>query len=351
VAVVLAWGKYTPLYRLTVYQLPYFSSIRNPMKFMHVAHLALMILFGYGLLGFGRQYMEGAKALAGAAKAQVFDRRWRWVLIACVAVSAIGFMAYLSGKPDLERHLANVGFDDRQGPSPAQIASFSVREVGKFVLFTAVSAGALLLVMRGMFAGQRAIWGSVVLGLILTVDLVRANVPWVVYWDYTYKYATNPVVDILREKPYLARVVAPSPLSDPRALQASGGFAHLFPQLYTIEWVQHHFQYYDIQSVDVSQEPRPPADKQAYLTALGRSLSRYWQLTNTRYILGIAQFVNALNQQFDPEQKRFQIRTTFEVVPKRGVQPSQLQDFTAVTATNGSLALIEFTLAGRHQRR
>ena len=63
--------------------------------------------------------------------------------------------------------------------------------------------------MRGMFAGQRAIWGSVVLGLILTVDLVRANVPWVVYWDYTYKYATNPVVDILREKPYLARVVAP----------------------------------------------------------------------------------------------------------------------------------------------
>jgi hypothetical protein len=259
-------------------------------------------------------------------------------------VSAIGFMAYLSNKPNLIKHLETVGFDGRQGPPAGQVAGFSVGEVGKFVLFTAVSVAALLVVMRGVFAGRRAIWGAIVLGLILAVDLARANAPWVIYWNYPYKYASNPILDILRDKPFLARVTAPSMLLNPQALQGGGGFSHLFEKLYTIEWVQHHYQYYNIQSIDVAQDPRPPADKQAYLTALynPRSLPRYWQLTNTRYILGISQFLNSLNQQFDPEQKRFRIRATFDVATKPGVNPTELQDFTVVPMTNGPLALFEF---------
>lgn len=340
VSTVLAWGKYTPLYGLTVYQLPYFSSIRNPMKFMHVAHLALMVLFGYGLLGLGRRHLEGAKP--GSGKGASAGQGWTYGLIGLVVLSAVAFMAYASNKPALIQHLERVGFEGAQGPSASAIARFSIGEFGWFVFFMALSAGALLGVVRGWFAGARATWGAVVLGLILTVDLWRANAPWVIYWDYQYKYATNPILDILRAKPHEARVVAPAQLVDPRMAQAAGGMTYLFPQLYAIEWVQHHFQYYNIQSIDVAQDPRPPADKMAYLQAM-RDLGRYWQLTNTRYVLGMTGFLGALNQQIDHGRNRFQVRATFELVPKPGVTPTQLQDFTVQPAANGPLALFEYT--------
>ena len=102
---------------------------------------------------------------------------------------------------------------------------------------------------------------EMVLGVILTVDLARANAPWVLFWDYPYKYATNPVLDILRAKPHEARVAGPSFLLDQRAAASGGEYTASFPEVYGIEWLQHHFQYYNIQSVDVSQDPRPPADK------------------------------------------------------------------------------------------
>jgi hypothetical protein len=116
----------------------------------------------------------------------------------------------------------------------------------------------------------------------------------------------------------------------------------LFAQLYGIEWVQHHFQYYNIQSIDVAQDPRPPADKLAYLKSM-RDMARYWQLTNTRYVLGLTRFQEALNQQLDQGRNRFQVKATFELAPKPGVNPTQLQDITAVPATNGPLALFEYT--------
>ncbi len=354
VATVLAWGKFTPVYKLTVYQLPYFSSIRNPMKFMHVSHLALMILFGYGLLGLSRRYFGEGRAAradgrpAGAGKAgpgsaaDGFDAGWRWAMIGMVAASLVGLLAYLSGKAALVKHLEGAGFDNPQLPSPSAIASFSGTEFGLFVLFLGLSVGALMAVMRGWFGGGRARWGTLLLGLILTIDLWRANTPWVVYWDYKHKYATNPILDVLRDKPYEARVVAPGQLVDPRAAQQAGGLTYLFPQLYAIEWVQHHFQYYNIQSIDVAQDPRPPADKLAYLQAM-RDLGRYWQLTNTRYVLGMTGFLGALNQQLDHGLNRFRVRETFNVVPKPGPNPTQLQDFTVQPATNGPLALFEYT--------
>ena len=38
--------------------MPFFNSIRNPIKFMHPASLGLVVLFAYGLEGMARAYME-----------------------------------------------------------------------------------------------------------------------------------------------------------------------------------------------------------------------------------------------------------------------------------------------------
>jgi hypothetical protein len=68
-------------------------------------------------------------------------------------------------------------------------------------------------------------------------------------------------------------------------------------------------------------------------------LPRYWQLTNTRYILGLAGgFADALNEQLDPGKKRFKQDVAFKFTHNPGSQ-----NIGAETNTTGPVALIEFT--------
>ena len=58
-SLLLAWGRHAPFYSL-IHGLPFFSSIRNPIKFMHPFSLLVVIMFGLGLKGMSRLYLEGA---------------------------------------------------------------------------------------------------------------------------------------------------------------------------------------------------------------------------------------------------------------------------------------------------
>jgi len=121
--------------------------------------------------------------------------------------------------------------------------------------------------------------------------------------------------------------------------------------IYRIEWMQHHFPYYNIQCLDIIQMPRMPEDMKAYLeTFFPRSqaelalFARHWELTNTRYLLGAAGFLDVLNQQLDPAQHRFRIAQRFDIVNKPGIaHPTQLEELTAAASPDGDLALFEFT--------
>jgi len=126
----------------------------------------------------------------------------------------------------------------------------------------------------------------------------------------------------------------------------------LLDELYRIEWMQHHFPYYNIQGYDIVQMPRTPEDLKAFKTALSPRgdaataplIAREWLLTNTRYLLGAAGYLEVLNQQLDPVQRRFRIVQRFEVAPKPGItQPTRLEELTAVPADNGNYALFDFT--------
>ncbi len=340
ISMLLGWGRFAPFYQ-AVYALPYFSTIRNPMKFMHPFHMAFMILFAYGLLGLSRRYMESVtKQVSNIdlkgwwARASVAEKRWNYGCIAFVALSIFAFLGYSARKTALQQQLSETGFDPGMS---AMIARFSVNEVGLFVLFLILSVGLVMLIMSGTFAGRRARLGVFLLGFLLVVDLSRANSHWIKFYDYRDKYASNPIVDILKEKPYQHRVVLPP-------LQGGREYAML-QQVYMVEWIQHHFPYYNVQSLDVSQEPRMPADKLAYRTALISSIGRLWQLTNTRYVMGMTgSFVDALNQQLDPGKNRFRVVTPFKFEPKPGVeQLTSLEQLTAITNAEGPYALIEFT--------
>jgi hypothetical protein len=65
VSLLLGFGRYAPFYRI-VYALPFSSTVRNPVKFLALVNLAIVVLFAYGVDGLWRKYMTVAQAGARA---------------------------------------------------------------------------------------------------------------------------------------------------------------------------------------------------------------------------------------------------------------------------------------------
>jgi hypothetical protein len=296
-SLLLAWGRFAPFYAL-LYKLPYFSTIRNPTKFLHLFSWAIAILFAYGVHGLNRRYLTVQEANTNSPLAQFknwwskaggFDRGWVWFSALAFIGSVLAWLIYASEKANLVHYLQKVGFGDED--MARQIATFSIGQAGWFIVLLALSAGLCVLLIAGVFSGKRARLGGFLLGLLLVVDLGRSDLPYIIHWDYMQKYdidpaastnSINPIINFLREKPYEHRV-AGLPFSMPQQFSP-------FEELYRIEWMQHHFPYYNVQSLDVVQMPRMAADLEAFERALAARntpesvplLARRWQLTNTR---------------------------------------------------------------------
>jgi hypothetical protein len=369
ISLLLAWGRFAPFYALP-YQLPYFSTIRNPAKFLFFLSWAAVILFGYGIHALSSRYF-GSPAPKGKnwwAKAGSFDRRWTFACLGVFGASVAGWFIYASKKPALMHYVQMRGFSDED--FAGQIIAFSIGQAGWWLVVFALAIALLTLVIAGCFAGRRARLGGLLLGGLLIMDLGRADLPFIIHWDYQQKYevgSLNGIEEILRDKPYEHRVakLLPAPLSTPSQFRP-------FDQLYGIEWTQHHFPYYNIQSLDIIQMPRMPEDLQAYLGTLRIGikqdasgqyvldettfprLTRFWELSNTRYLLGPAAFVDVFNAKFDPGQNRFHIVQRFNVLPRpgiavpAGISPEQYANYlppdqvTGFPNNDGDYALFDF---------
>ena len=353
VSLLLGWGRHAPFYRL-VYALPYFSTIRNPFKFLFPFSMVLLILFGYGLEALCRVYLDKAVAKgknwreqlnAWWKTAPIFDKKWTIGSLAAVVAGVLGLLIYVASKRELVDYLQRAGFPDPQ--LAESIARFSLHEVALFILLLILAVGLLTLILSGVLSGLRSQYALVALGGLLVIDLARADAPWIVYWNYKEKYASNPLIDFLRQQPLQGRVTGQlAPHSGQFLIDKRGT---IFPAL-SFEWLQHHFQYYRIQSLDIVQMPHMPEVDDAYLRAFRSPdeigwawCGRLWQLTSTRYILGMTGFLDLLNAKFDPAQKRFRIEKTFDIAPKPGLtEAARLDQLTAVLSTNGQFALFEF---------
>jgi hypothetical protein len=331
VGIIFAWGRHAPFYQL-FYALPYMSTIRNPMKFMHPAHMTLMILFAYGLQGLSREYLE--KTAATVSKIP-WDKFWKYACYAVVALSAVGWLVYSAQKPsssgsetDLVRYMKTNAIGGMS--SPEEVARFSIREVGIFVLVLGLSVAAVLVIASGKFRGPRAIGAGLLLGAILVLDLARANAPWIQHFDYQARYATNPVFDLLKEKNWEHRVTTPP-------FRLNDAFATL-QNVNRGEWMQHQFQFYNIQMLDTANEGgRSEVDKELFVTRTSANIARYWQLTNTRFIFGVPGLTEVLNRDLDPVKRSFQQRLAFGLSRKPGETAISVE-----TNAAGPFALIEF---------
>ena len=341
---LLSFGKNAPFYQF-FYALPYASTIRNPAKFMHVFSWALVIVFAYGVHGLIVAYMQNPVARAQGvlaqfkswrARAPSFDRKWLYGCFAAIGVSLLAWLIYASSDSSLKSYVQTVGINAADAPG---VVAFSIRAVGWFILFLVLTVGLLALIFSGQFTGPRACWGGILLGALLLVDLGRADRPWLIYWDTDYKYAADPIIKFLADKPYEHRVSL-LPVAATSQQQA------LLQNAYGSEWKQHLFPYYNIQCAEVVQEPRVAVDKDQYMSVFPRNtifnVFRFWELSNTRYILGPGADVM---KQLDPEGKQFHVLKSFNFVPKRPNPSTWPVDYSAAEDPNGQLSVLEFTSA------
>ncbi|MGO8766070.1 MAG: hypothetical protein ACLQSR_13165 [Limisphaerales bacterium] len=349
-SLLLAWGRFAPIFYGFLYlHVPYFSTMRNPGKFLLFITWGLTVLFAYGVHGLDQRFLSvQPPAKDKTQEEDKFDQRWLWVVGGLFAVSAIAWLIYAAGKNGLVQYLKYRGFPDDK--TAQAIASFSISQAAWFLLIFAVAIILLTVIIKGYCAGRWAKLGAWLLGVFLVFDLARADLPFIIHWNYFQKYEVgtlNPVVDFLRQKPYEHRVaILPQPpFNFPAEYQ-------VLPGIYGIEWSQHLFPYYDIESLDKIQMPREPVDlmafEQAFLPQTEGEMyyfAREWQLTNTRYLLGPAAAVDVLNAQFDPQQQRFRIEQRFGITLKPGFleYDGDSSELTAVADTNGPFALIDFT--------
>ncbi len=343
VSLLMAFGRYAPLYGLA-YELPWFSAIRNPIKFMQVYHTAVVVLFAFGLQDLAKRFLNPDEPVAGQAQptlgewwrqAGAFERKWIQGSLGAAGLCLLGFIAYTNSKELLVEQLTLEAFQPLQA---AATIDFSIREWAVGLVFLGAALCIQFLILAGRFRGVRARFAWGLLAFVLIADFARANAPWIRYLNHEKEYATDDILAILKEDAHERRV-AIAPFPEIPYLQS-------FRQDYIRHWLNESFRYHGIQSLDIPQEPRMKEEKARFKEAVGDFAAREYELTGTRLLIGVksviqtngpVDFIGIANDRLDPDQRRFRMHTPFSI--------DFDEEFYARATRNesGPLALIEFT--------
>ncbi len=333
VSLLFAFGHYAPFYRF-IYALPYFSTIRNPIKFLYFMSMGSLALFAFGVDGLWRCYLNRGAPNQKESRPGRFENLWLFGSILAAVSLVVAAIVYAANRDSLEQYLHSVQFN----PADAhQIAIFSLRQVSFFVAFFAGAGVIVNLALRRVLPPK----AIAIFGLFLLADFGFANFPWITMVNYEDQNATNPILNSLQDKPYEHRV-ALMPIENSKGPSA-------LEQVYKGDWRLHQFPFNNIQTLDIVQLSRMPEDIKAFgkqFESTPIQLFRKFQLTNTRYMFCAASALKLINDTMDPVERRFRIAERFNFTPRPGVvNVSKVWDLTAFPDINGLFAVVEFTAA------
>jgi hypothetical protein len=357
VGLILAYGRHAFLYRF-VFELPYFSTTRNPIKFLHVFYVCTAVLSAYGAEALWRLYVQSTAPRTQVLPQHVmnwwgrvtgFDKNWTMASIIIVVVSVFSLFVLVAKRGELEHYLTLNGVVPG---TESQLAGFCIGEVVFYVLFLILSVFALTCVISGAWRGKQAKWAWIVLGVVLFADLFHADRNWLKYYNQKERYALNPVLDFFRQDPYERKSTAKLMPFGSYDITGESNFGALCN-----EWLQNQFPYYNIQALDIVQAPRTPELDNNMMAAFRPRTAaelwlcaRLWQLTCTRYILCYGEFLNRPMynggpsiQGLDASGNAFEVKTRMEYVARPGITvPTTSQDLTVELTDKGRFALVEY---------
>ena len=102
-SLLLAFGKHAIFYQF-IYQMPFFNTMRNTIKFLHPMHFALIVLCGYGV--------EGLIRLANLETKRNSKLIRKWIIGSSIVASIILLFSLIltSAKKLLAQYIAGQGF-------------------------------------------------------------------------------------------------------------------------------------------------------------------------------------------------------------------------------------------------
>ncbi len=169
VSLMLAWGRYAPFYHY-FYELPYFSTIRNPTKFIYTFGVAMVVLFAFGVDSLQRRYLEPPKKSpitrwlglgSWWKRASRFEKSWVYGCVLVWLAAVAGWVIYSQNQDALQQYLQN----NHVPGDLSATASFSIHRVGWFVVTFFLASGLMVLILSGAFNGKQS--AGILLALIL----------------------------------------------------------------------------------------------------------------------------------------------------------------------------------------
>ena len=130
VCLLLAFGRYTPIYRL-FYAIPYMDYIRAPVKFLHLVEIATAFLAGFGMNAF----LRGERA--------VLRRRLLGLGVGLTAFLLVGAVVALMSKPAIIRHVTELGM----GQFAETLGGYTVQNVLRAAVYAVLATAAVFLVV------------------------------------------------------------------------------------------------------------------------------------------------------------------------------------------------------------
>ena len=198
-------------------------------------------------------------------------------LLVLVGIALIWMLVLTISSGSREQFFANGGYDNFLPPDPdtgekaSQVMAFEPSRALFHFFVVTILAGALIVNLLWLNGTAKPLvrWGCCgALALILYAEQWSANSSFLEYYSPAQVYADNAVFQRLRADRSRPRV----------AFLTRAGFYNT--------WLSLLLPYYDIDSIDIPAESRPPADYVAFFGAVDHMPSRKWELCSVKYILG-----------------------------------------------------------------
>ncbi len=354
-SLLMAWGRHFPLYRVFYDTVPWFSAVRNPIKFMHLFQLAALILFGYGIDLLLGHYLDRTRQRTQPLGRHLRDwwsrlgsapRRGTMACGLFLALGAVGWLIYASSEGAMLGHLAREGI-----PEDLRRAMFalSAGEALRAVLFFLLSLLLVFMVLAGLVHRSLAVLPGIACPLLLFADLGRANLPWIQHYDYTREYRGNALTGFLEENTREHRFTSDLHPFWPRNILIDLEKQEPRRRALFGHWKQSLFPWFGISTIDIVQMPRLAAWDRAFASRfLPRSQEdlglylRLWELTSTRYIFGMAGALDSLRQLHGGEEDAISIALRFDISPRPGSAGQSLHDLHTPVGPEGVFAVFDY---------
>jgi hypothetical protein len=182
VCLVLAMGRYTPVYRL-FYAIPYMEYIRCPVKFHHLVEVATAFLAGFGVDAFLR-------ALPGTS---VLRRRLVWLAAGLAVALALGAGLMLANKAGVAGYIGSLGM----GQAAAALSGYAVQNLMRSACLAALVAALAYASVKGDAKASARIVAALL--VVWALDLAFVAHRYVKPLSVGPLYAENAVVKAVKK--------------------------------------------------------------------------------------------------------------------------------------------------------